>query len=186
MLERRGCGEKVILPHYTWVCKLLQPESKIVWRFLKKNNRPTINQFSSIVQSYPTLCYPMDYSSPGFPVHCQLLELALTHVHQVGDTIQPCDPLLFPSPFNLSQHQGLFQWVSYSHQVAKVLEFQLQHQSFQWIFRVDFLQDWLDWSFAVQRTLESLLEHRNSKVSILRCSALLSNPHIHTRLLEKP
>ena len=71
----------------------------------------------------------------------QLLELAQTHVHWVGDAIQPSHPLSSPSPpaFNLSQNQGLFQWVSSSHQVAKVLEFQLQHQSFQWIFRVDFL-----------------------------------------------
>ena len=77
----------------------------------KKNyNRTTISQFSSITQSYPTLCYPMDCSTPGFLVHCQLLELAQTHAHQVGDTIQPSHPLSFPSPpFNLSQHQGLFQ-----------------------------------------------------------------------------
>ena len=88
----------------------------------------------------------MDCSTPGFPVHRQFLELVQTHVHQVGDTIQPSHPLWSPSPaFNLSQHQGLFQWVG-SHQVVKVLELQLQHQSFQWIFRVDFLWDWLVWS----------------------------------------
>ena len=90
--------------------------------------------------------WPMDRSTPRFPVlHC-LLELAQSHVHRVGDAIQPSHPLSSPSPsaFNLSQHQGLFQWVSSSHQVAKVLEFQLQHQwIFQWIFRIDFLQDWL-------------------------------------------
>ena len=77
----------------------------------------------------------------GFPVlHC-LLELAETHVHRVGDAIQPPHPLSSPSPpaFNLSQHQALFQWVGSSHQVAKVLEFQLQKQSFQWIISVDFL-----------------------------------------------
>ena len=76
-----------------------------------------------------------------------------THVHQVGDAIQPSHPLSFPSPpaFNLSQHQGLFQWVSSSHQVAKVLEFQLQHQSFQRIFQIDFLQDWLVWSLCSPR-----------------------------------
>ena len=85
---------------------------------------------------------------PGFPVHHQLTQLTQTHVHQVGDAIQPSHPLSSPSPpaFNLSQHQGLFQWVSSSHQVAKVLEFQLQHWSFQWIFRTDFLEDWLVWS----------------------------------------
>ena len=83
----------------------------------------------------------MDCNTPGFPVHHQLLEFAQTHVHQVSDAIQPSHPLLSPSPpaFNLSQHQGLFQWVSSLHQRAKVLEFQLQHQSFQWIFRTDFL-----------------------------------------------
>ena len=98
-------------------------------------------QFSSVSQSCPTPCDPMDCSTPGFPVYRQLWELAQTHVHWVRDAIQPPHPLLspFPPTFNLSQHQGLFQWVSYSHQVAKVLEFQLYHQSFQWTFRTDFL-----------------------------------------------
>ena len=107
-----------------------------------------LNQFSSVVQSCPTLCDPMEYSMPGFLAHHQLLELAQTYVHQVGDAIQPSHPLSSPSPpaFNLSQHQGLFQCVSSSHQETKVLEFQLQHQSFQWIFRTDFLWDWMDWS----------------------------------------
>ena len=94
-------------------------------------------QFNSVAQSGQTLWDPMDCSKPGFPVH-PLLELAQTHVHWVHDAIQPSHPLSSPSPpaFNLSQHQGLFQWVSSSHQVAKVLEFQFQHQSFQWIFRI--------------------------------------------------
>ena len=85
----------------------------------------------------------MDCSTPGLPVHHQLPELAQTHVNWVGDAIQPSHPLSAPSPhaFNLSQHQSLFQWVSSSHQVARVLEFQLQHQSFQWIFGVDFLPE---------------------------------------------
>ena len=92
-------------------------------------------QFSS--QSSPTLCDPMDCSTPGLPFLHHLLEFAQTHVHWVGDTIQPSHSLSSPSPpaFNLSQHQGLFQWVSSSNQVAKVSEFQFQHQSFQWIFR---------------------------------------------------
>ena len=91
-----------------------------------------INQFSS-AQLCLTLCDPMNCSMPGFPVHHQLPELAQTQLHRVSDAIQPSHPLLFPSSpaFNLSQHQGLFKWVSSSHQVAKVLEFQLQHQSFQ-------------------------------------------------------
>ena len=98
-------------------------------------------QFSSVTLSCPTLCDPMNHSMPGFPVYQQLPELAQTHVHRVGDAIQPSHPLLSPSPpaFSLSQHQGLFQWVSSLHQVAKVLELQRQHQSFQWIFRTDFL-----------------------------------------------
>ena len=96
---------------------------------------------SSVAQSCSTLCNPMDCSTPGFLVHHQLLELVQTHVHGVSDAIQPSHPLLSPSPpaFNLSQHQGLFQWVSSLHQVAKVLEFQLQHQSFQWTPRTDLL-----------------------------------------------
>ena len=95
----------------------------------------------SLTQSHPTLCELMDCSMPGFPVLHHLPEFAQTYVHWVGDDIQPSHPLLFPSPsaFNLSQQQDLFKWVSSLHQVTKILEFQLQHQSFQWIFRVDFL-----------------------------------------------
>ena len=102
-------------------------------------------QFSSVSQSCPTVCDHMDYSMPGLPVHHQLLELTQTHVHQVGDTIQPSHPLLsLSSPtFNLSQHQSLFLWVSSLHQVAKVLEFHLQHQSFKWLLRTDLLSDGL-------------------------------------------
>ena len=92
--------------------------------------------------SCPTLRDPMDCSTPDFPVPHQLPELAQTHVHRVGDAIHPSHPLSSPSPpaFDLSHHQSLFQWVSSSHQVAKVLEFQLQNQSFQWIFRTDLLK----------------------------------------------
>ena len=96
-------------------------------------------RFSSVAQSCPTVCDPMNRSMQGLPVHHQLQEFTQTHVHRVGDAIQPSHPLLSPSPPapNLSQHQGLFQWVNSSHKVAKVLEFQLQHQSFQWIFKTD-------------------------------------------------
>ena len=95
----------------------------------------------SVTQSCPTLCDPMDCSTPSFPVLHYLPEISQSYVHQVSDAIQPSHPLSSPfSPaFNLSQHQGLFQWVGSLHQVAKVLEFQFQHQSFQWIFRTDFL-----------------------------------------------
>ena len=97
--------------------------------------------FSSVAQSCPTLCDPMNGSTPGLPVCHQLPEFTQTHVHWIGDAIQPSHSLPSPSPpaLNLSQHQGLFKWISSLHQVAKVLEFQLQHQSFQWTPRTDFL-----------------------------------------------
>ena len=89
-------------------------------------------QFSSVVQLCPTLCDPMNCSTPGLPIHHQLLEFTKTHDHQVSDAIHPSHPLSSPSPApNPSQHQGLFQGVNFSNEVAKVLEFQLQHQSFQ-------------------------------------------------------
>ena len=95
----------------------------------------------SVIQSCPALCDPMNHSMPGLPVRHQLPESTQTHVHWVGDATQPSYPLSYPSPpaLNLSQHQGLFKWVSCLHQVAKVLEFQLQHQSFRWTSRADLL-----------------------------------------------
>ena len=97
-----------------------------------------VPQFSSVTQLHPTLCDSMNCSTPGLPVHHQCLEFTKTHVCWVGDALPPSHPPSFPSPpaFNLSQHHGLFQWVSSSHQLVKVSEFQLQHQSFQWIFRM--------------------------------------------------
>ena len=98
-------------------------------------------QFSSVSQSCPTLCDPMNCSTPGLPVHHQLPEFTQTHVHRVSDATQPSHPL--SSPFlpvpNPSQHQSLFQWVNSSHEVAKVLEFHLQHHSFQRTARTDLL-----------------------------------------------
>ena len=116
---------------------------KLQLSYTTQTGEPVATKFSS-VQSLSRVwlfATPMDCSMPGFPVHNQLPELTHTHVHWVGDAIQPFHPLSSPSPpaFNLSQHQGLFQWVSSSCQVAKGLEFQLQHQSFPWIFRTDFL-----------------------------------------------
>jgi len=98
-------------------------------------------QFNSVDQPCPTLCNPIDCSMPGLPVYHQLPELTQTHVHWVSDAIQPSRPLSSPSlpALSLSQHQGLFRWVSSSHQVAKGLEFQLQHQYFQWTPRTDLL-----------------------------------------------
>ena len=97
--------------------------------------------FSSLTQSCPSLCAPMDCSMPGLPVHHEHPEPTQTHVYRVGDAIQPSHPLSspFPPAFNLLQHQGLFEWVSSSHEVFKIVEFQLQHHSFQWIFRTAFL-----------------------------------------------
>ena len=108
----------------------------------------------------------VDITSGSSAFH-YLLEFAQIHVHCVGDAIQPSHPLSSPSPpaLNLSQHQGLFQWVSSSYQVAKVLELQFQHQSFHWIFRIDSLRTDL---LAVQGTLKSLLQHHNLKASVLK------------------
>ena len=120
---------------------------------------------SIVVQSLS--CDSMDCNMPGSPVLHYLLELAQTHTHWVGDAIQPSHPLSLPSPpaLNLSHHQGLFQWVSPLHQMAKVLE--LQHQSFQeYSGLISFTIDWFD-LLAVQGTLKSLLQHHSSKASIL-------------------
>ena len=146
-------------------------------------------QFSSVAQSCPTLCNPMNRSTPGLPVHHQLPEFTQTHIHQVGDAIQPSHPLLSPSPPapNPSQHQGLFQWVNSSHQVAQVLEFQLQHQSFQWI------QDWFPLGWASWIALQSKGLSRVFPNTTVQKHQFFgaqlsseSNSHIHTWLLEKP
>ena len=129
----------------------------------------------------------MNGTTPGFPVHHQHPELAQIHLHRVNDAIQPSHPLSSPSPptFNLSQHQGLFKWVSSSHQVANIWGFQLQHQSFQWIFRTDFLQDWLVSSPCCPRDSQDyLLQHHSSKASILWHPAFfivqISHPYMTT------
>ena len=130
----------------------------------------------------------MNCSTPGLPVHHQLPESTQTHVHWVGDTIQPSHPLLSPfSPaLNLSQHQGLFKWVSSWHQVAKVLEFHVNFSispSNEHSGLISFRIDWLD-LLAVQGTLKSLLQHHSSKASILQRSAFfivqLSHPYMTT------
>ena len=141
----------------------------------------------SVVQSCLTPCNPMDCSTPGFSVLHHLLELAQTYVHWVSDAVQPSHSLSSPSPpaVSLSQHQGLFQWVGSLHQMAKILELQSQHQSLQWILRIDFLWDWLVWYLWSPRdSQESLLQHHSSKASILRHSAFftvqLSHPYMTT------
>ena len=120
-----------------WLGQLLRKKNKTykIWPVLQSF------QFSSVAQSCPTLCDPMNHSTPGLPVHHQLPEFTHTHVHRVSDAIQPSHPLSSPSPPapNPCQHQSLFQWVNSSHEVAKVLEFQLQHHSFQRNPRADLL-----------------------------------------------
>ena len=145
--------------------------------------------FSCSVVS-PWTLWPHGLSTPGFPVLHHLLEFAQTCVHWVGDAIQPSHPLLPPSApaLNLSQHHWLFQWDSSSHQVAKLSEHQLQHQSFQW--KYSGLISFVIWKFwfdllAVQRTVKSLFQHHNSKASILWFSAFLivqlSHPYTTTQ-----
>ena len=128
---------------------------------------------------------------PGSPVHHQLPELAQTHVHRVSDAIQPSHPPPSPSPpaLNLSQHQGLFQWVGSLHQVVRVLELQLQHQSFQWMN----IQDWFPLGLTGRILLLSKeLSRVFSNSTVHECQffstqpSLWSNSHIHTWLLEKP
>ena len=134
----------------------------------------TLVQFSSVIQSCMTLCDPMDCSTSGFPVHHQLSELVQSHVHCVSDAIQPSHPLSSPSSpsFNLSQHQGLFKWVSSSHQVAKKyynFSFSISPSN-AYSELISFRINWLD-LLAIQGTLQSLLQYHSSKASILSHSA---------------
>ena len=148
-------------------------------------------QFSSVAQSYLTLCDPMNRSTPGLPVHHQLPEPTQTHVHWVGEAIQPFHLLWSPSPpaLNLYQHQSLFNWVSSSHQVAKVLEFQLQHSSNEHPGLIPFRMDWLD-LHAVRGTLKTTWVFSNTTVQKHQFFgaqlSLWSDSYIHTWLLEKP
>ena len=148
-------------------------------------------QFSSVTQSCQTLCDPMNRSTPGLPVHYQFLGLTQAHVHWVGDAIQPSHPLSSPSPpaFNLSQHQGLFKWVSSLHQVARVLEFQLQHQSFLPMNTQDWSPlEWTSWislqSKGLSRVFFNTTVQKHQFFGAQPSSQ--SNSHIHTWLLEKP
>ena len=143
-------------------------------------------QFSSVTQSCPALCNTRDCSTPAFPVHHQLPEFTQTHVRRIGDAIKPSHPLSSPSPptFNLSLHQGLFHWVGSSHQVAEYWSFSFSISPFnEYAGLISFRMDWLD-LLAVQGTLKNLLQHHNSKASILRCSTFflvqLSHPYMTT------
>ena len=135
-------------------------------RSLSLQPQTAFSSFQSL--SRVRLCDPMNRSAPGLPVRHQLPEFTQTHVHRVGDAIQPSHPLSSPSPPapNPSQHQDLFQRVDSSHEVAKGLEFQLQPQSSnEHPGLISFRMDWLD-LLAVQGTLKSLLQHHSSKASI--------------------
>ena len=143
-------------------------------------------QFSSVAQSYPTLCNLMNRSTPGLPVHHQLLEFTQTHAHGVSGAIQPSHPLSSPSPPapKPSQNQGLFQWVNCLHRWLKYWSFSFSiSPSNEYPALISFRIDWLD-LLAVQGTLKSLLQHHSSKASIFRCSAFftvqLSHPYMTT------
>ena len=146
-------------------------------------------QFSSVAQSCLTLCDPMNRSTPGLLVHHQLPEFTQTHIHRINDTIQPSHPLSSPSPpaFNLFQHQGLFKWVSFSHEVAKVLEFQLQH-----VLPMN-IQDWFplgwtDWISLLSKGLSRVFSNTTiQKHQFFGAQpSSQSNSHIHTWPQEKP
>ena len=143
-------------------------------------------QFHSVTQSCPTLCNPMDHSRPGFPVHHQFLELAQTHVHRVGDAIQPSHPLLSPSPlaFHLSQHQSLSNESVLHIRWSKYWSFSFSiSPSNEYSGLISSRIAWMD-LLAVQGTLKSFLQHHSSKASTLQCSAFfivqLSHPYMTT------
>ena len=145
-------------------------------------------QISSVAQSCPTLCDHMNHSTPGLPVHHQLPKFTQTHVHRVRDAIQPSHPRLSPSPPapNPSQHQSLFQWVNSSHEVAKVLEFQLQHHSLQRNPRVDLLWNGLVGSPCSPRDSQASsptpqFKSINSSVLSLLQSPTLTSIHDHRK-----
>ena len=157
------------------------------WSFYSSRLKLSSVQFT---QFCLTLCDPMDCSTPGFPVRHQLPELQ-THIHWVGDAIQPSHPLSSPSQptFNLFQHESLFKWVSSSHQVAKVLEFQLQHQSFQRIFRTDLLPNGLVGSPCSPRDSQESsptpqFKSSNSSVLSFLCSPTLTSIHDYWKNLS--
>ena len=165
----RGCGEKGML---LWECKLIQPLWKIVWKFLKKLGiKPPSVQFSSVTQSCPALCDPMNCSTPGPPVHHQLPEFTQTHVHRISDAIQPSHPLSSPSPpAPIPPSIRVFSNESTLHiRWPKYWSFSFSiSPSNEHAGLISFRMDWLD-LLAVQGTLKSL--HHSSKASVLRCSA---------------
>ena len=157
---------------------LKQPEMEEM-----KNPSVSSVQFNSVTQSCPTLCDPMNPSTPGLPVHHQLPEFTQTHAHRVSDAIQPSHPLSSPSPLapNPSQHHCLFQGVNSSHEVDKVLEFQLQHHSFQRNPRANFLQNGLVGSPCSPRDSRVFSNITVQKHQFFGAQpSSQSNSHIHT------
>ena len=137
----------------------------------------------------PTPCNPMDCSTPGFPVHHQLPEFTQTHVHQVGDAIQPSHPLSSPSPtFNASQHKGLFQWASSSHQVVKVFGVSASASVLPMNIQDWFPLGWTGWISLQSKGLSKVLSNTTVKKHEFFGAQLSSqsNSHIHTWPLEKP
>ena len=140
------------------------------------------DRYSSVAQSCPTLCNPLDCSMPGLSVHHQLPEFTQTHAHWVGDAIQPSHTLSSPSPpaFNLSLHQGLFKWIALRITWPKYWSFSFSISLSNEYSGLIFRMDWLD-LLVVQGTLKSLPQHHSSKASILQCSAFfivqLSHPY---------
>ena len=147
-------------------------------------------QFSSITQSCLTLCDPMNCSTPDLPVHHQLPEFIQIHAHRVGDATQPSHPLSAPSPPapDPSQHQGLFQWVNCLDEVAKALDFQLQHQSFQWTPRTDLLLGWTGLTSLQSKGLSRVFSNTTVQKHQFFGTQLSSqsNSDTHTGPLEKP
>ena len=170
-----------------WECLSLVPVFQML-RLVFLCSSWKVSQFSSVTQSCPTLCDPMDWSTPAFPVHHQLPELAQTHVHWVGDAIQPSHPLSSPSPpaFNLAQQQSLFQWVSICIRWQKYWSFSFSTSlSNEYSELISFRINWF-YLLAVQGTPKSLLQNYSSKASILQLSDFFMVSHIHTWQLEKP
>ena len=146
-------------------------------------------QFSSIAQSCLTLCDPMNCSTPDLPVHHQLPEFIQIHAHRVGDATQPFHPLLSPSPPapDPSQHQGLFQSVNCLDEVAKALDFQLQHQSFQWTPRTDLLLGWTGLTSLQSKGLSRVFSNTTVQKRQFFGAQLSSSPTLtSTWPLEKP
>ena len=154
------------------------------WLSFSCHVTPSSSSSSSVPQSCPTLCDPMNHSMPGLPVHHQLLEFTQTHVHWVGDAIQPSHILSSLSPvFNLSQHHSPFSWVGSSNKWPKYWCFSFSiSPSNEYLGLISFRMDWLD-LVAVQSTLKSLLQHHSSKASILQHSTFfidqLTSIHDH-------